>query len=56
MGCNDDSDAAAGNFRSRLEAAVTPGVYYLFVDTSTPFVFGNPIVTPRQFRASWSPP
>jgi hypothetical protein len=56
VACNDDVDAGAGNYRARLEATVTPGTYYLFVDTSTPYVFGNPVVTPRQFRVGLSRP
>ena len=56
VACNDDVAPAAGNYRARLETPVTPGTYYLFVDASTPYVFGSPVATPRQFRVALSLP
>jgi hypothetical protein len=48
--CIDDVDVSAMNYRSRMDLHLEAGVYYLFVDMSSGYLYGTPGVTPHTFQ------
>lgn len=51
LACNDDVDPATMQYRSLLSVPVlAPGTYYLFVDTSSGWLYGPATTTPRDYH------